>query len=322
MAISQYPKISVIVPVYKAEKYIHRCIDSILKQTFTDFEVLLIDDGSPDKSGEICNDYAQKDSRVRVFHKENGGVSSARQCGLDNAIGQYIIHVDPDDWIESNMLNDLLDKANASNADMVICDYYQDTVSTGNCAYIKQEPTSLDANSVLKDMIYRLYGFCWNKLIKRECFKKYNISFPIHFSVQEDLYVIMSLLKHNIIVSYISKAYYHYNIGINDNSLLHVKKYSENIYKEDVAKFNSFSDLMRETDYYRDTQSLIAAYIINRAFESNYFSSSEFRKYMFRYRGYIFNRNLFSIKYIIKLYLSCIGLYNLMMYLQNKQVRK
>ncbi len=81
------PKISVIVPVYKAEKYLHRCVDSILAQTFTDFEVLLIDDGSPDRSGDICDEYAKKDSRVRVFHKENGGVSSARQYGIDNAQG-------------------------------------------------------------------------------------------------------------------------------------------------------------------------------------------------------------------------------------------
>ena len=83
------PQISVIVPVYNTEKYLHRCIDSILSQTFTDFEVLLIDDGSTDSSGEICDEYAAKDSRVRVFHKENGGVSSERNMGLDNAYGEY-----------------------------------------------------------------------------------------------------------------------------------------------------------------------------------------------------------------------------------------
>ena len=81
------PKISVIVPVYNAEKYLHRCIDSILSQTFTDFELLLINDGSKDSSGAICDEYAAKDNRVRVFHKENGGVSSARNLGLDNANG-------------------------------------------------------------------------------------------------------------------------------------------------------------------------------------------------------------------------------------------
>ena len=94
------PKVSIIVPVYKAEKYLNRCVDSILAQTFTDFELLLIDDGSPDRSGEICDEYAKKDSRIRVIHKENGGVSSARQRGLDESIGEYTIHADPDDWVE------------------------------------------------------------------------------------------------------------------------------------------------------------------------------------------------------------------------------
>ena len=84
------PKISVIIPVYNAEKTLHRCIDSILAQTFSDFEVLLIDDGSKDKSGEICDEYARKDSRIKVCHKENGGVSSARNMGLDNAKGEWI----------------------------------------------------------------------------------------------------------------------------------------------------------------------------------------------------------------------------------------
>ena len=105
------PKISIIVPVYKAENYIHRCIKSLLSQTFTDFEILLINDGSPDKSGEICDEYAKSDKRIRVFHKENGGVSSARQCGIDNARGEYTIHVDPDDWVDPRMLEELYLKA-------------------------------------------------------------------------------------------------------------------------------------------------------------------------------------------------------------------
>lgn len=106
------PKISVIVPVYKAEKYLHRCVDSILAQTFTDFEVLLIDDGSPDRSGEICDEYAKKDSRVRVFHKENGGVSSARNMGIKRAIGEWIIYIDSDDYFFSNALESLYMNAN------------------------------------------------------------------------------------------------------------------------------------------------------------------------------------------------------------------
>ena len=92
------PKISVIIPVYNAESTLRRCVDSVLAQTFTDFECLLIDDGSKDRSGAICDEYAARDSRIRAFHKENGGVSSARNLGLDNATGEWIAFVDSDDW--------------------------------------------------------------------------------------------------------------------------------------------------------------------------------------------------------------------------------
>ena len=95
------PKISVIVPVYKAEAYLHRCVDSLLAQTFQDFEVLLVDDGSPDRSGAICDEYARKDSRVRALHKPNGGVSSARNYGLDHARGKWINFIDSDDWVDA-----------------------------------------------------------------------------------------------------------------------------------------------------------------------------------------------------------------------------
>lgn len=101
MGSSPIPRISVIVPVYKVEKYLPECIDSILAQTFTDFELILVDDGSPDNSGKICDDYATRDSRIRVFHKENGGVSSARNLGIDNATGEWMTFIDSDDWVIS-----------------------------------------------------------------------------------------------------------------------------------------------------------------------------------------------------------------------------
>lgn len=101
-------KVSVIVPVYKAEKWLHYCVDSMLTQTITDFELLLIDDGSPDSCGEICDEYAKKDSRVRVFHQQNGGVNSARRLGFENSIGQYLMFVDPDDVLPKDALQTLL----------------------------------------------------------------------------------------------------------------------------------------------------------------------------------------------------------------------
>ena len=104
------PKVSIIVPVYNTKDYLHRCVDSILAQTFTDFELLLIDDGSTDSSGIICDNYSQIDSRVRVFHKKNGGVSSARNIGLDNANGEWITFVDSDDWVAAAYIEKLYEK--------------------------------------------------------------------------------------------------------------------------------------------------------------------------------------------------------------------
>ena len=99
------PQISIVVPVYNVEKYLERCIDSILAQTFTDFELLLINDGSKDSSGLICDKYTEKDSRIRVFHKENEGVSRARNLGISNARGRWLCFIDSDDWVDKEYLH-------------------------------------------------------------------------------------------------------------------------------------------------------------------------------------------------------------------------
>ena len=117
------PVVSFIVPVYKAEKYLHRCIDSILKQSFADFELILVDDGSPDKCGDICDEYAQKDKRIKVIHKENDGTSDARNVALDCAIGEYICFVDSDDYIHEDLLKDNLEKMIVAGADLIIFNY-------------------------------------------------------------------------------------------------------------------------------------------------------------------------------------------------------
>ena len=101
----EIPQISIVVPVYNVEKYLERCIDSILAQTFTDFELLLINDGSKDSSGLICDKYAEKDSRIRVFHKENEGVSRARNLGISNARGRWLCFIDSDDWVDKEYLH-------------------------------------------------------------------------------------------------------------------------------------------------------------------------------------------------------------------------
>lgn len=208
------PKVSIIVPVFNVEQYLHHCIGSIIAQTFTDWELLLIDDGSPDKSGDICDGYAKKDGRIRVVHKENGGVSSARQRGQDEAIGEYTIHVDPDDWVEPTMLEDLYRKAKDDNADMVICDYYTNEESLQK--YIKQEPTKLDSIVVLGELFQQLHGSCCNKLVLRACYSG-KVNFPKGINCCEDLIWCIQVLKCKPKISYLGKAYYHYMITTTDS---------------------------------------------------------------------------------------------------------
>ena len=118
------PAITIIVPVYNAEKFLHRCLDSIIYQTFTNWECILIDDGSPDNSGAICDDYVARDSRFRVIHQKNKGVSAARNAGLDSAKGNWIGFVDSDDWIEPNMYEYLYNNTQKMKADCVICSFF------------------------------------------------------------------------------------------------------------------------------------------------------------------------------------------------------
>ena len=114
--------ISVIIPVYNSEKFLNRCVDSVLKQSYKELDIILIDDGSSDKSGEMCDQYAQMDKRVRVIHQKNRGVSAARNSGLDVAIGDYCTFVDSDDYIESEMYQSMIDIAEQYNCDVIMCD--------------------------------------------------------------------------------------------------------------------------------------------------------------------------------------------------------
>ena len=171
------PKISVIVPVYNTEKYLHRCIDSILSQTFTDFELLLIDDGSKDSSGVICDEYAAKDSRVRVFHKENGGVSSARNLGLDNAKGDRITFVDADDWVENKYIENLFEKS-LGDVDLV---FSYATIYNGCSSYKENYPSRIieacDLDLLFKENDLHWHTSPWAKLYRRYLIELNNIRF-------------------------------------------------------------------------------------------------------------------------------------------------
>ncbi len=205
------PNISVIIALYNAETTIQRCLNSLIAQTYTCWEAIVVDDGSTDNSLEICLKYAVKDSRFRIYHKENGGVSSARQYGVDRLCDEsaYSIHVDPDDWIEPEMLESLYNKAVESNADMVVCDFYY-SFPDGD-VYVHQDPKSEKPEQVLGALFQGLHGSLCNKLIKSDNYKKYDILFPVGLDYCEDFLVNVSLLQRIDKVAYLPQAFYHYD---------------------------------------------------------------------------------------------------------------
>lgn len=277
--------ISVIIPIYKAENYIHKCIQSFISQDFTNFELILIDDGSPDKSGEICDYYKNIDNRICVIHKKNEGVSAARQTGIDHAKGKYIIQADPDDWVEKNMLNCLFNKAESSNADIVICDMWVD-YSNGSFYKLRQKPTDLSHNSILNDLFHGLHGSMCNKLIRKELFSQYNIKFLPTISYCEDWLVCIKLYKNPIKTIYYEQAFYHYTQDINENSI--VKNYTLKSYYQDKFLFDA---VVKELNNYPQApvnyKTLIAVNLFQRGFQANTFSNIEFKEKFLIYKPYI-----------------------------------
>ena len=266
------PQISIIVPVFGAEKYLHRCLDSILAQTFTNWECILVDDGSKDSSGTICDEYAQKDYRFRVIHKPNGGVSSARQFGLDAAEGEFVIHTDSDDWLEPCMLNELIRHQEESGAECVIFDFFRVTNET--TIRICQLPTNLHHKQVLKDIIGgKLYACCWNKLIKRSSIMKWGAKFPKNINFGEDKCFLASLFRNPISISYLPKPLYYYDASINENSL--VRRITKQSMESGFAMVK-YIECLLDKEYYKSIF-VVKRNLKVRAISSGLYSNKEIR---------------------------------------------
>ena len=204
------PEISVIVPIYKVEPYLRRCVDSILAQTFADFEVILVDDGSPDGCPAICDEYAGKDERVRVIHQENGGLSAARNAGLDwvfaNSDSRWISFVDSDDWVHPRFLEYLHRAAVENNVQISICDYIKITDYEIRELQFSKNDTIVDAME-LHATQYSICVVAWNKLYRKELFKKYR--YPVG-KLHEDAFLSYRLLYDAGKIVYVHSELYYY----------------------------------------------------------------------------------------------------------------
>ena len=205
--------ISVIVPIYNVEKYLKRCIDSIITQTYKNLEIILVDDGSQDNCGNICDSYSAKDTRIKVIHKVNGGLSDARNAGIDVATGQYIAFVDSDDYVASNMYEILLDTIIKNNADLSICDFC--SVSESGDITLKEpsviEDGTYSGEKLLENKLltenYWHWVVAWNKLYKKSIFD--NIRFPVG-KLHEDEFLIHKILMRCKIVACVSNKLVYY----------------------------------------------------------------------------------------------------------------
>lgn len=211
-------KLSVIVPVYQVEEFLPRCIDSILAQTYKDFELILVNDGTKDDCPRIMAEYAEKDCRIRQIHKENGGLSSARNAGMQVARGEYIIFVDSDDYIAPDLFADALAEADRTGAELVVWNYRKAYDHEIGDAYLTMEDEVLDLDAMGLQSYYYKYWFpykhgveAWNRLYRREIIEREKLEFQLnHEILAEDSLFSAMYLMHTHKLAALSKPYYYY----------------------------------------------------------------------------------------------------------------
>lgn len=212
--------VSIVVPIYKVEDYLPNCIESLINQTYSDLEIILVDDGSPDQCGEICDEYAKRDNRIKVIHKENGGLSDARNAGIDIASGKYITFIDSDDFIFLDMIEKLVCLAEQQKADIIECRHIRcnenDTIESIAVPNLKKQFQSFENDEKMK-VFFASKGSdttAWGKLYKTELFS--NIRYPVG-KIHEDVfttYKLIHIANKLVITEYIGYVY-----RVNENSI-------------------------------------------------------------------------------------------------------
>ena len=301
------PIISIIVPIYNVDKYLSRCIDSILNQTFKKFELILVNDGSTDNSGVVCEEYANKDNRIKVIHKSNGGVSSARNSGLHAAKGEYIGFVDPDDYIDESMYGKLYGLCIENDSDIAICKFsreingkIQASDETGKVLKFN----NIEAmNELFKGNLYR-FSLC-NKLFNKKCFN--NISFP-EGRIHEDLSTTYRLFANSKNSTYINYCGYIY--VKRENSIL-TSKFNEKrlqafIGWDEIIEFmdKNYKKLMNQiiatfTYWCMDNISYILKQVDDVDKKKKYLNT--IREYTTKYYSYIKENSILSRRYKLKI---------------------
>lgn len=244
--------VSIIVPVYNTKKYLSDCLDSIKNQTYRDFEVIIIDDGSTDGSSEICDDFAKIDTRFKVFHNKNMGVSASRNYGLEMAEGEYIAFCDADDAIHPDYLYELVTNIEQKEADIVICSYYYRSLKGDRHLFKRYKSGYISTNELFERIFIcdDIGGFVWNKLFRKSTIG--NARFDINLQICEDTFFICEIVKPKCKIYFLNKPLYYYLIRQDSatnsiNSIItnnRTSKYSE-VFNKILANFELTNEVKR-----------------------------------------------------------------------------
>lgn len=240
------PLVSVIAPVYGVEKYIPRAVESLKAQTYDNWELFLVDDGSKDNSGKVCDDYATKDDRIIVIHKENGGAPSARNVAIDKAKGKYMFFMDPDDWAEPHMLEDLVNTAEADDAQLVVAGFFIDTYYSDTDKFQQEQFVDehhFKTQQEFRNFAYKMFDASllyapWNKIVRADYILENKLYFPDTF--WDDLPWNLSVVRDVEKVSVISNKYYHF---IRQRAESEGAKYRDNLFQKREEEQNWMEDL-------------------------------------------------------------------------------
>lgn len=273
------PRISIIVPCYNVEKYLVQCLDSLTGQTLKDIEIILVDDGSPDSSGAICDRYAEKDARVQVIHKANGGVSAARNDGLAAATGDYVFFCDGDDYMPTDACQLLWDEAAQTNADVIFGDIWRSWENRDEYMRLFGKKFRSADPSFIRELIRTnfyytycpsvpeedradgCYGGPWNKIVKRSLLLEYQVQFDTRVKgIYDDVIFSAWVLAHAQQVAYIARPVYHYRQVA--NSITHVFK--KNVLEINEAIFQCWEEFLRQFDPESDLKKAYYANVLRR----------------------------------------------------------
>lgn len=288
--------ISIIIPIYNVSQYLNECIQSVVNQSYKDFECVLIDDGSSDGCEMICDQWAQKDSRIKVIHQSNQGVSKARNRGIAEAQGEYIIFIDSDDWIDPNYLNELFQPIEKYNVDLVVCGLQQQynngtfqnySYKTGIIKIEKQftnEFTDINKQFLLFGPVIKLY--------RKSIIQKHNIHFPPEYTYGEDLIFNYNYLEYVKAIYIVNQCLYHYRI-IGSGTLSSIKRINQ--FEIDYAQWNILKDFFYRKNLWNDNS---ISYLYHRLWWCMYDAILSFPE---RLRGKSINYKLQYIKQIVNI---------------------